>query len=386
MFGILKKKLSKAIKSISKKVKEKEEVSEERPAEEQPVEVEHETPIKEKPIEEEFKPVEAIEPLQLPEPSKPEPEVIKPKEPEKPMPEIEKPKKKSFIKKALERITKKIVAKKLEESDLMPVLSELETDLIEADVAVETAEKLKDALMKELAGREIKRGKEKEVIVEAFRKSLMDILSVPEIDLKKIADDKKPTVLLFLGFNGSGKTTSVAKLANWLKGQGFTCVLAAADTFRAASLEQLEEHANKIGVRMIKHKYGADPAAVVYDAIEHAKAKGVNFVLADTAGRVHTNKDLMQEMEKIVRVNKPDLKILVIDSLTGNDAVQQARAFGELGIDAVIFTKVDVNEKGGAILSVTNELKKPILFLGLGQRYGDFETFDAEKFVGNLLA
>ena len=137
---------------------------------------------------------------------------------------------------------------------------------------------------------------------------------------------------------------------------------------------------------MIKHKYGADPAAVVYDAIEHAKAKGVNFVLADTAGRVHTNKDLMQEMEKIVRVNKPDLKILVIDSLTGNDAVQQARAFGKLGIDAVIFTKVDVNEKGGAILSVTNELKKPILFLGLGQRYGDFEAFDAEKFVGNLLA
>ncbi len=391
MFGILKKKLSKAIKSISEKFKEKEEIEKEKPIEEEPV--------KEQPIVEEHPVVEEklVEPLEFKPKVAPKPEVVKPKielekikvekEPEKEVEKkVEKPKKKFFIKRAIERVTRKIIAKKLDESDLLPVLGELEIDLIEADVAVAVAEKIKNDLLKDLAGKEIKRGKEKEVIVAAFKKSLMDILSVPEIDLKKVAAEKKPVTLLFLGFNGSGKTTSIAKLANWLKSEGFTCVLAAADTFRAASLEQLEEHANKIGVKMIKHKYGADPAAVVYDAIEHAKAKGVNFVLADTAGRVHTNKDLMKEMEKIIRVNKPDLKILVIDSLTGNDAVLQAQAFGELGVDAVVFTKVDVNEKGGAILSVTHELKKPILFLGLGQEYKDFEEFDAEKFVNNVLS
>ena len=301
---------------------------------------------------------------------------------ETPKPKLEK---KSFISKIFEKAVKTVTERKLEEKDLLPVLSELETDLIEADVAIEVAERIKADLVKELVGKEIKRGKEKDEIVGAFKKSLMEILSVSDIDLKKIAAEKKPVVLLFLGFNGSGKTTSIVKLANWLKEQGLTCVLAAADTFRAASLEQLEEHAKKIGVRMIKHKYGADPAAVVYDAVEHAKAKGINFVLADTAGRVHVNKDLMEEMKKIVRVNKPDLKILVIDSMTGNDAVLQARGFGSIGVDAVIFTKVDVNEKGGAILSVTNELKKPILFLGLGQQYKDFERFDAEKFVNTLL-
>jgi fused signal recognition particle receptor len=374
MFGLLKKKLSKAIKSISEKVKEKE-------VEEKPVEKEIEVEKKVEEIE------EAVEPI-IEEQPKPEiikaPEIITPKI-ELPKPEIEKPKKKSFIKKAFERVTKKIVERKLDETDLIPVLTELETDLIEADVALETSERIKANLLKELTGKEIKRGKEKDAIVEAFRKSLMDILTVPEIDLKKFAAKKKPVVLLFIGFNGSGKTTSIAKLANWLKEQKLTSVLAAADTFRAASLEQLGEHADKIGVRMIKHKYGADPAAVVYDAIMHAKAKRLDFVLADTAGRVHTNQDLMEEMKKIIRVNKPDLKILVIDSLTGNDAVLQARAFGELDVDAVIFTKVDVNEKGGAILSVTNELKKPILFLGLGQEYDDFERFDAERFVSRLL-
>lgn len=388
MFGLLKKKLSKAIKSISEKIKEKEEVEPIEKVEEKIEEVEKKIEEVEKEVE------EAVEPA-IEEPSKPigqsepeiikAPEIIKPRA-EVPKAEIKKPKKKSFIKKAFERVTKRIVERKLDETDLLPVLAELETDLIESDVAVETAERIKANLLKELTGKEIKRGKEKDAIIGAFRKSLMDILTVQEIDLKKIAGGKRPVVLLFLGFNGSGKTTSIAKLANWLKEQKLTCVLAAADTFRAASLEQLEEHADKIGVRMVKHKYGADPAAVIYDAIMHAKAKRLNFVLADTAGRVHTNQDLMEEMKKIIRVNRPDLKILVIDSLTGNDAVLQARAFGELDMDAVIFTKVDVNEKGGAILSVTNELKKPILFLGLGQEYGDFERFDAGKFVNNLLA
>jgi len=309
------------------------------------------------------------------------PHEIEKKEAPKPKPKPEK----SFISKIFEKAVKTVTERKLEEKDLLPVLDELEMDLIEADVAIEVAERIKTDLLKELEGKEIKRGRENEEIVAAFKHSLLGILDVPAIDLEKLAETKKPAVLLFLGFNGSGKTTSIAKVANFLKERGHTIVLAAGDSWRAAAIEQLEEHGNKIGVKVIKHNYGADPAAVVYDAIEHAKSKGVEYVLADSAGRVHTNQNLMQELSKMVRVNKPDLKILIIDSMTGNDALEQARAFGAVGVDAVIFTKVDVNEKGGAILSVTNELKKPILFLGVGQGYGDFEKFDAERFVNRVL-
>jgi len=304
---------------------------------------------------------------------------------EKPVEKPKPPEKKSFISKIFEKAVKTVTETRIEEKDLLPVLNELETDLIEADVAIEVAERIKSDLTKELVGKEIKRGKENEEIVLAFKRSLLGILDVPTVDLEKLAAEKKPAVLLFLGFNGSGKTTSIAKVANFLKERGHTVVLAAADSWRAAAIEQLEEHGSRIGVNVIKHNYGSDPAAVVYDAIEHARAKGIEYVLADSAGRVHTNQNLMQELQKMVRVNKPDLKILIIDSMTGNDALEQARAFGAVGVDAVIFTKVDVNEKGGAILSVTNELRKPILFLGVGQEYKDFEKFDAEKFVSRVL-
>lgn len=348
MFGILKERLSKAVKSISEKFEKKE--------------------IEEKPVEE-------IKPI-----------TEKITEMKKSVKEIkEKPKeKKSLFKEIKEKIVKRVTEKKLSEEELEPILDELETGLIEADVAVEVAEKIKNDLKNSLVDREIKRGKEKEVVVNALKESMLDILSVPSINLENMKKNG-PVVLLFLGFNGSGKTTSLAKVGKWLVENNYTCIFAAADTFRAASIEQLEEHAKKVDVKVIKHKYGADPAAVVYDSIEHAKATGIDFVLADTAGRSHTNKNLMDQMKKIIRVNKPDLKILVIDSLTGNDAVLQARMFNEVGVDAVIFTKVDVNEKGGAILSVTHELKKPILFLGVGQEYKNFIKFDAEDFVGKLV-
>lgn len=299
---------------------------------------------------------------------------------------VEEPQKKSFFKKITEKVVKRVTEKKLSQEDVDPILTNLETSLIESDVAVEVAEKIKNDLRTALVDREIKRGKEKEVVTESIRKSLTEILDVPKIDLESAAKQKKPVLIVFWGFNGAGKTTSLAKTASWLKGKGYTCVFAAADTFRAGAEEQLDIHAGNIGVKSIKHKYGADPAAVIFDAVEHAKAKGVDFVLADTAGRAHTNENLMDQMKKIMRVNKPDVKILVIDSLTGNDALLQARIYGEIGVDAVIFTKVDVNEKGGAILSVTNELKKPILFLGLGQDYSNFEEFDAEKFIDRVLA
>lgn len=384
MLGFLKKKLKKVVDSVSEKLKEKGDTAKkiEETLEDKVDEI---TEV----LEEPEKIVEVIEKIEQPKVKEelkkelePVIEELKKKKPE------ERPKRKSLFKKVVDRVTKKIVERRLSESDLIPVLNELETDLIEADVAIEVVEIIKADLLKDLLGKEIKRGREREEIISALKKSLIDILSVPEVDLEKMLVEKKevPLTLMFLGFNGSGKTTSLAKLAKWLMDRGHSCVFAAADSWRAAAIEQLEEHANKISVNVIKHKYGADPAAIVYDAIAHARARGVDFVLADTAGRIHTNKDLMQEMEKIIRVNKPDLKILVIDSMTGNDAVLQAREFGGVGVDAVIFTKVDVNEKGGAILSVTNELKKPILFLGIGQRYTDFEKFDAEKFVNNLLS
>jgi len=298
--------------------------------------------------------------------------------------EVEKPKA-SFLKKVTEGVVKVVTEKKLTKGDLEPVLSGLENDLIEADVAYDVAERIKNDLEGSLVDKPIKRGKEREAVIDALRQSLMKILAVPEINLKKMVEDKKPIVILFLGFNGSGKTTSLAKIGKWLIDGGYPCVFAAADTFRAASMEQLEEHAKKVGAKLIKHRYGADPAAVAFDAVAHAKAGNMPFVLIDTAGRAHTNRNLMDQMQKIIRVSKPDLKILVIDSLTGNDAVPQARMFNEVGIDGVVFTKVDVNEKGGAILSVTHELKKPILFLSLGQNYGDITKFDAEKFVNQIV-
>ena len=155
---------------------------------------------------------------------------------------------------------------------------------------------------------------------------------------------------------------------------------------REGIIEQLEEHGRRLNIKTIKHKYGADSAAVIFDAKKHTESKGMDVVLADTAGRSHMDKNLMDELKKVCRVNKPDLKILIIDSLVGNDAVPQAKMFDEaVGVDAVMFTKVDVNEKGGSILSVAHTLKKPILFLGVGQKYSDLKTFKSQEFIENIL-
>ena len=280
-------------------------------------------------------------------------------------------------------VERKVVKKKIDENEIKGMLNEIDKELIEADVAYDVVKDIERRLVEKLVGKEVKRGKVKEEVMKALKQTLIEILSVDEIKFDKIS--KKPFVILFLGFNGSGKTTSIAKLAFILKKKGYSSVISASDTFRAGSIEQIEEHAKKIGVELVKHKYGADPAAVAYDAISHAKAKGINFVLIDTAGRSHTNKNLMEEMKKIVRVSKPDLKVLVVDSMTGNDALNQARMFDVVGVDALIFTKLDVNEKGGAILSVISELRKPVLFLGIGQKYDDVKIFSPESFVEMLI-
>jgi fused signal recognition particle receptor len=204
---------------------------------------------------------------------------------------------------------------------------------------------------------------------------------IQEIKNKK----EKPYIIAFFGINGSGKTTSIAKIANMLKENRISCVLAASDTFRAASIEQLQQHADKVGVKMIKHSYGADPAAVAFDAIKHAKAKNIDVVLIDTAGRMHSNQNLLDEMRKIIRVAKPDLKIFVGESITGNDCVEQAKTFNEaVGIDGIILAKADVDEKGGAAVSVSYITKKPIMYLGVGQKYSDLQEFDSGIVVKGL--
>lgn len=369
MFGFLKKKISDVIENLAKKKDEEEKFEEKIEKIEEKIEKEPEKVVEEiKQITAEEKP--AIKDI--------EQEL---KQVEKQVAEKPKEEKVSLFKKVIKKITEK----KLSEEDVNPILNDLGNGLIEGDVAYEVAEKIKNDLRKSLLELEVKRSEVKDVVTSRLRNSLLGILNVPNVDMIENVKSKKPYVILFLGFNGSGKTTTLAKVGKWLLDKNYSCVFAAADTFRAASLEQLEEHAKRIGVDVIKHTYGADPAAVAYDAISHAKSKGIHFVLIDSAGRTHTNENLMDEMKKIIRVNKPDLKILVIDSMTGNDAVIQARMFNEVGVDAVIFTKVDVNEKGGAILSVTHELKKPILFLCNGQAYENMIKFNVKEFVDNLV-
>ena len=208
---------------------------------------------------------------------------------------------------------------------------------------------------------------------------------MPGIALLERAKAKKPLVICMVGINGSGKTTSIAKLANYFQAHGLSVVLAAADTFRAAAIDQLQLHADKLNVKLVKHEYGADPAAVAFDAIKHAQAAKKDIVLIDTAGRLHSNVNLVDEMKKIVRIAKPDLNIFVGESITGNDCVEQAKKFDEaIGIDGIILAKADIDEKGGAAISVSYVTKKPILFLGVGQEYKDLQEFNKEKLIASM--
>ncbi len=288
---------------------------------------------------------------------------------------------------ALAKASKEITEKKLTREDLERVFGDLKISLLQSDVAMETAEEICSDLTDKLEGKEVKRTEAENTIKESFRYTVKNILSVnvPDVvDSIKSSDDV--SLVLFLGFNGSGKTSTLVKFASILKNEGFEPVLAAGDTYRAASIEQLEKHGDKLDLKVVKHDYGSDAAAVIYDAMEHAKANDRKVVLADTAGRSHSNTNLMDELKKICRVNSPNWKILVIDSLTGNDSVEQARRFEDaVGVDGVVLTKMDVNEKGGAALSVAHTLGKPILYIGTGQEYEDLETFNPEAISRSIL-
>ncbi|MCP8321916.1 MAG: signal recognition particle-docking protein FtsY, partial [archaeon] len=195
----------------------------------------------------------------------------------------------------------------------------------------------------------------------------------------------EPFIILFLGVNGTGKTTTIAKFANLLKKSGFSVILACSDTHRAGAIEQLTQHAERLSVKAITQKYGADPAAVARDAVLHAKSRRIDVVLIDTAGRMQTSRNLMEEMSKITRVVNPDLKIFVGDALAGNDAISQAKEFQEFtNFDAAILTKVDADVKGGAALSIAYVTGKPIIYIGTGQSYDDLAQFNVDSFISSL--
>ncbi len=296
-------------------------------------------------------------------------------------PKIEEPEKRGFFRKIKERIT----TKKINEEQFDKIFWELELALLENNVAVEVIEKIKDDLKQELVDNPLPRGKIEEVILNTLKSSIEQILNVKSFNLLDEAREKKPYVICFIGINGSGKTTTIAKMGRMLLDNGFSVILAASDTFRAAAIDQLQHHADKLGVKLIKHNYGSDPAAVAFDAIKHAKSKNIDVVLIDTAGRMHSNVNLTDEMKKIVRVANPDLKIFVGESITGNDCVEQAKKFDEaIELDAIILSKADVDEKGGAAISVSYVTQKPIIYIGTGQEYKDLEAFDASIIMNSL--
>ena len=300
---------------------------------------------------------------------------------------------KKALKKFVDNVAEVVTTKTVSEKDLEPILEELVIGLAESDVAFEVAEEIAEKLRQRLVGAKIPRTKDlRDYVIESLREVLIEILrrGYRPLDLlgeARSRSPENPLKIVFFGVNGVGKTTTIAKFAYMFKQGGVTPVIVAADTFRAGAQEQLRRHAEKLGVPFIGGRYGADPASVVYDGIEYARARGYRVVLADTAGRMHTDADLMEELRKIVRVAKPDYKALVVDALTGNDAVDQARFFDEaVGIDFIILTKVDADVKGGTAISVAAVTGKPILYMGTGQGYEDLEPFDPERYVDRLLA
>jgi fused signal recognition particle receptor len=272
------------------------------------------------------------------------------------------------------------------------ILLDLKINLLKNDVALSVADQICNDVKKRLDGLEVGWFEDKKNTVKnVLKETLLNILIIEDgVSLLNIVAEKKnlrkPLIILFIGINGSGKTTTIAKIGKLLLDKGYSVVIACGDTYRAGSIEQLEEHAKRLGVHSIKHRYGADAAAVAFDAINHAKARKINAVLIDTAGRMQTNKNLMEEMRKIVRIAKPDLIVFVGDALTGNDAVTQAEEFNQyVPIDASILTKVDADAKGGAAISLAYITKKPTIYFGTGQKYSDLVSFDANLLIEKII-
>jgi len=296
------------------------------------------------------------------------------------------------LRKALDTAVTVTTTRELSDKNLEDAVWQLQMVLIQNDVAVEVAEQICELTKQKLLGT---RAGRLENLGKLFRQAILD--SVREIltpthplDPLEFATKKKEkgeiTTILFVGVNGTGKTTTLAKVAHLFKKNGFSVVIAAGDTFRAGSIEQLERHAERLGIRVIKQDYGADAAAIAYDAIAHAKARHIDIVLIDSAGRMQSNKNLLDEMKKIARIANPDIKLFVGDALAGNDALSQAKEFhNAIGIDGAVLTKVDADPSGGAALSITHVTGRPVVFVGVGQGYDDIEQFDPEWFAQRLV-
>lgn len=279
----------------------------------------------------------------------------------------------------------------ISEEKVDEVLDELEIVLLESDVALDAVAEIRERMKTRLAGRrkkiteslyQIVESELKQTLIEILEKNYFDLEAEIERRLKK----KKPLNVVFVGVNGTGKTTTIAKMARRLMDK-YSVVIAAADTFRAGAIEQIEEHAKRLGLKVVKHKPGSDPSAVIFDAIKHAESKGIDIVLSDTAGRMHTKKNLLDQLEKIKRVTKPDFIIFVDESIAGNDAVERARMFNEsVGIDGTILTKIDADAKGGTAISIVIATQKPVLYLGTGQSYEDLVKFEPKWLVERIFS
>ncbi|MFX0123297.1 MAG: signal recognition particle-docking protein FtsY [Candidatus Hodarchaeota archaeon] len=305
----------------------------------------------------------------------------------------------SSLKKGVDKFLRKVSTYEINEKNIRKAVREFELLLIANDVSLKVAKQISNKLTTEMLGKRAKRFSDLSKMIPVFAETIILDLITPKEPLnlvevlkrhQKLSPQMTPTsplILLFLGINGTGKTTSIAKIAYLLKKEGFHVVLAASDTFRSGAQEQLEAHANRLGVKLIKGKYGSDSAAVAYDAIAHAKAKYADVVMIDTSGRMAVNRDLMEEMKKIHRVTKPNYTILVVDALAGNDATEQAKDFHkEIPLDGIILAKMDADARGGALLSITYATKGvPVLFIGNGQKYTDLELFQPEKYVNELV-
>ena len=296
------------------------------------------------------------------------------------------------LRKSVSKIVKKVTLTDFSAKTITKVCEQLKDVLIKNEVAVKTADDICKLLAAELMKTEHTRfSNTKNLILLSLRKVILSILSPPqEIDLIQMVNNSKkkkaPLVIAFFGVNGVGKTLSIAKIGKYLQERGYSCVFAAGDTYRAGSIQQIQKHGEKLGIRVIAQTYGADAAAVSYDAINHAISRNIDVVLIDTAGRIETSSNLMAELQKICKVTEPDLKIFVGDALTGNALISQVKLFNEkIGIDAAILNKIDADVKGGAAVSVTHISKKPILFIGIGQEYSDLQSFVPEEIVDNII-
>ena len=273
------------------------------------------------------------------------------------------------------------------DKSIAEALSELELTLLESDVALPVTDAIIINVRKNLVWKHRKIGESVDaMVVGALKTALLEVLG-KGFDLKEyITTHPRPVKILFTGVNGTGKTTSVAKIGSYLHKQGFSVVIGAGDTYRAGAIEQIVVHAERIGIKIIQHKEGADPSAVLFDTVQYAISHKIDVVLADTAGRFHTKSNLMNQLEKIKRVMKPDLVVYVDEAVAGNDAVIRAAEFDRtVGADAIVLTKADMDSRGGAAISIAHTIGKPLMFLGVGQGYDDIIPFNPAGVVDELL-